>query len=463
MDRVEIAVVGSGLVGSLLAMFLRRRGHEVVVYERRPDMRRADIPAGRSINLISTSRSLNALAKLDLADKVRAHGAPVRGRMMHAVDGTLSYHPYGKDDSEVNYSVSRGELNELLMTEAEERGVRIFFEHKLMAASLPEGRLRFYDEARGCEVEVQAERIFGTDGAGSVIRDAMAQSPGHGTTFDDLGHGYKELHIPAAPDGTFVIDGHSLHIWPRGREMLMALPNHNGTFTVTLYLPQHGESGFLELDSPEKVLGFFERLFPDSIPLISDLTDDFIANPTGTLGTRRCARWDFGDRAVMLGDAAHAIVPFFGQGMNCGFEDVSELDRILDETAGPDGEDWGAAFHAFSQARKPHADAIADMSLENFHEMCSHVGDPDFLLRKGVEHRLENELPGEYRSRYSMVVYSLIPYRVAFEAGKIQSRLLDSLCASIDTPEQLDLASAREAVRSELTPFLDEHGVRLDY
>lgn len=459
MDRVEIAVVGSGLVGSLLAMFLQRRGHDVVVFERRPDMRSADIAAGRSINLISTSRSWHALAQLGLEEKVKASGVRVLGRMMHSVEGDLTYHPYGKDDTEANYSVSRGELNQMLMTEAEERGVRIRFEHRLLGASLAEGRLRFLDEASGREVEIQAERIFGTDGAGSVIRDAMAQGESHQTTFADLGHGYKELHIPPAADGSFVIDGHALHIWPRGREMLMALPNQNGTFTVTLYLPQAGEHGFPELDSADKVLQLFEQLFPDAIPLISDLTDDFFANPTGTLGTRRCSRWDFGERAVILGDAAHAIVPFFGQGMNSGFEDVAELDRILGESEG----DWGAAFRRFSETRVPHANAIADMSLENFHEMSSHVGDPAFILKKAVEHRLENELPGEYRSRYSMVVYSLIPYRVAFEAGQIQERLLARFCETIDDADQLDVAAARDAIRAELTPFLDQHKVSLDY
>lgn len=457
MESQRIAIVGGGLVGSLLATFLVRRGHQVVVYEQRPDRRAMTIGAGRSINLIGTSRGLAALERVGLRDAVLAIGVPVRGRTMHALDGALSYHPYGKDDTEVNHSLPRGELNALLMTHAERAGATFHFRHRLREADLGAGRLEFENEETGESVRVEADRIVGADGAGSALRDAFAALPGFTTTFEDLGHGYKELVIPPRADGSFAIEQTSLHIWPRGRLMLMALPNQDGSFTVTLYLPNEGASSFAEVQGAEAVIELFEREFPDAIPLIPDLTADFEANPTGRLGTRRCEPFCFEDRAILIGDSAHAIVPFFGQGMNCGFEDCSVLIDQLEEHA-----DWGRAFAAYSEARKPNADAIAAMSLENFIEMSERVGDAEFLLRRHVEHRLENELDN-YRTRYSMVTYSHIPYRLAYEAGKIQQRILDELCRGIERPEDVDLERARMLIERELTPFLDRHAVSLAY
>jgi kynurenine 3-monooxygenase len=274
-----------------------------------------------------------------------------------------------------------------------------------------------------------------------------------------LGHGYKELLIPADEAGEYRIEKNALHIWPRGEIMLMALPNLDGSFTVTLYLPEQGGSSFAELESADEVRDLFERQFPDSIPLIPDLTEVYAANPEGFLGTVRCYPWHFEDRVALIGDAAHAIVPFFGQGMNAGFEDVTVLDSLMDEH----DEEWGAVFDAYSRARKPHADAIADMALENFVEMRDRVGDAEFLLRKQVEHRLERDWPSEYRSRYSLVMYGDVPYRVALEAGLIQREILDELCRDLGSVEQLDSGRARGLIREKLAPYLARHSVVLDY
>jgi kynurenine 3-monooxygenase len=380
--------------------------------------------------------------------------------MLHALDGSLTYQPYGRDDSECNYSISRLELNRFLIDEAERRGVRFRFGTRLVDVELQRNRLRFHDESAGsATVEIDAGVILGADGAGSALRAAMCGQGHCSESIEMLEHGYKELHIPPAGEGGFRIAGEALHIWPRRELMLMALPNPDGSFTVTLYLPNRGAQGFEGLDRGEKVLELFERHFPDALPLIPDLAGSFFDNPTGTLATVRCGPWRVGGRALLVGDAAHAIVPFFGQGMNCGFEDCTVLDQLLERGAA----DSERLFTEFERARRPNADAIAEMALDNFVEMRDRVGDHEFLLRKEVEHRLERELPTEYRSRYSMVVYSDIPYAVARDAGRIQSELLDELCRGIESAAAVDIARARSLIRKRLTPYLREAGATLDY
>ncbi len=447
-------VVGGGLVGSLLSIFLKHRGHDVSIYEGRMDMRKAQMSAGRSINLIATRRGLHALAEAGLSDVVLDHAVPVAGRMIHKLDGRQEYQPYGKNESEVNYSVSRGELNKLLLSEASKAGVDLHFDHLLRGADLSRGILTF---GRGddSEVTVEAETIFGADGAGSAVRNELKAAPGFQTSYEDLGHGYKELLIPAHPDGSYQIERNALHIWPRGRSMLMALPNRDGSFTVTLYLPTSGPGSFEDLQTPAGVQSLFEEIFADSIPLIPDLQSDFFENPNGTLGTRRCNFWNQEGRVLLLGDAAHAVVPFFGQGMNSGFEDITVLMDLLEKS-----KNRKSCFSEFSSMRKPDADAIADMSLDNFYEMSERVGDPKFLLRKKVEHLLEKRFPKEYRSRYSMVAYTRIPYRVAQAAGRIQASMLDELCTGIDDAVDMDLDLARTLLREKLEPFLAEHSIR---
>ena len=449
-------VVGAGLVGSLLAVFLARRGLRVSVFERGRDLRNSEAGSGRSINLVASSRGIEALARVGLADAALEMTVPVHGRMMHALDGMLSYQPYGKDDAECNYSISRGELNRFLIDAAERAGADFTFERRLVAADFDSGRLTFHDSG-GTAIEVDAPLVFGTDGAASAVRAALVEAGHVRDSMELLGHGYKELSIPVEQGRELELN--ALHIWPRGRTMLMALPNLDRSFTVTLYLPERGEASFVEVADETSALRLFEDLFPDAIPRIPNLEANYVANPTGVLGTVRCAPWHYRDRVLLLGDAAHAIVPFFGQGMNAGFEDCSVLDSLLDEH----GTDWTRIFPSFDRARKTHTDAIADMALENFVEMSARVGDSKFLLRKAVEHRLEQAMPHEYRSRYSMVMYGSVPYRSALEAGQIQRQILGVLCEGIDDPQRVDVERARELIRDRLTPYLKSASVSLDY
>jgi kynurenine 3-monooxygenase len=455
----EIVIVGGGLVGSLLAIFLARRGFRVVVHERRADLRGADGPAGRSINLVVTSRGVRALSAVGLWERALPLSVPVIGRLIHSTGGGLAYQPYGRDESECNYSVSRLELNRFLVTEAASRGVEFRFESRLLAADLERGRLTFADDTGAGSEEVDAPVVIGADGARSALRKEMMKLPGSRESVESLDYGYKELTIPSGPQGDFRIERNTLHVWPRCELMLMALPNWDGSFTVTLYLPTRGATAFTGPDDAGKVVALFNEQFPDAIPLIPDLERCFFANPTGNLATVRCSPWHVGGRALLVGDAAHAIVPFFGQGMNCGFEDCTVLDGLIEEH----GPDWETLFPIFDRARKPNADAIAEMALENFDEMRDHVGDRRFRLRKEVEHRLETEWPGEYRSRYSMVMYSDIPYEVARRAGRVQHGILETLCEGLEEASALDMTRARSLVRERLTPLLDSAGVDLDY
>ena len=451
--NAPVTIVGGGLVGSLLALFLRRRDYPVTLFEARPDPRVGAAAGGRSINLIVTERGIHALRQLDLWSEVEAITVAVTGRMMHDHDGAQVFQPYGKDDSECNYSVSRDGLNNMLLSEAESAGAEVRFDHRLKAFDAAKGRLQF-DSA-----EVVADRVIGADGVVSAVRMGLMGTSGAAEDIQMLGHGYKELEFPTAAAGGHAMQGDALHIWPRGDVMLMALPNPDGTFTGTLYLPDGGPSSFGALGDESAVGAFFNREFADAVPLLPRLTEEFLANPTGELGTVRCAPWHLQDRVALIGDAAHAVVPFFGQGMNCGFEDCTVLDELLDRH----DDDWAAALPAYDRERKPNADAIAAMAVDNFVEMRERVGDPSFLLRKQVEHRLEQAFPTEYRSRYSMVVYSRIPYAIAQQAGRIQAELLEDWCAGLDDAEKLDLAAARTSIRRRLTPFLEDHGVRLDY
>ena len=457
-QRDGVAIVGGGLVGSLLAVFLARRGIAVTLYERRPDPRLVGAGGGRSINLVVTSRGIAALRRVGLERDVLALSVPVRGRMMHSVEGRLTFQPYGKDDSECNHSISRGRLNEYLLTAAERAGVRSRFELRLVDADPRAGRLTF--AAPGGTQEVVSARVaLGADGAASVVRASLMRLPGHAESIEMLEHGYKELEIPPAAGGAFRLDERALHIWPRGGSMMMALPNPDGSFTVTLYLPHRGPQGFAGLDSAARVQELFRALFPDALPLIPGLDREFFSNPTGELGTVRCGPWNCAGRTALVGDAAHALVPFFGQGMNCGFEDCTVLDELLERY----GADFDALLPEYARLRKPEADAIADMALENFVEMRDRVGDPAFLLRKQVEHRLEQTMPREYRSRYSMVAFSLIPYSAAREAGRIQDGILDELCRGLRSADELDLDRAQRLVAERLTPFLRARSIRLDY
>jgi kynurenine 3-monooxygenase len=454
IDRTEtVTLAGAGLVGSLMAIFLARRGFQVEVLERRPDMRRETVDAGRSINLAISARGLYALKQVGLEDEARRHAIPMRGRMIHPLSGALTLQPYGKDDSQHINSISRAWLNQFLMTHAEGTGrVRIRFKQRIQNVDVESGTLSVLDEPSGAIREERATVLLGADGSGSAVRQAMMRLPGHSSTQELLSHGYKELTIPAGPGGSFRMEKHALHIWPRGSFMLIALPNEDGSFTCTLFLPFEGPVSFASLDSPGKLTAFFEEQFPDALELIPDLIHDFFKNPTGSMITVKSTPWQVGGTAVVLGDAAHAIVPFFGQGMNCGFEDCGVLDGLLARHFR-----WEEAFSEFFRARKPNADAIADMAVENFIEMRDSTASPRFLLEKQVEKLLLNAFPGQFLSRYTLVSFSRVPYRLAYDAGGIAGRIVAELSQGLSRAEDLDLERAARLIRERLAPFLEEH------
>jgi kynurenine 3-monooxygenase len=454
LDRTQtVTLAGAGLVGSLMAMFLARRGFQVEVLERRPDMRRETVEAGRSINLAISARGLYALKQVGLEDEARRHAIPMRGRMIHPLSGELTLQPYGKDDSQHINSISRAWLNQFLMTHAEGTGkVHIRFNQRIQSVDFDSGTLSVVDEPSGATREERIPVLLGADGSGSAVRQAMAKRPGTTSNQDVLSHGYKELTIPAGPGGAFRMEKHALHIWPRGTFMLIALPNEDGSFTCTLFLPFEGPVSFASLDSPSKVTAFFQEQFPDAVTLIPGLTDDFFHNPTGHMVTVKSAPWHVGGQALVLGDAAHAIVPFFGQGMNCGFEDCVVLDGLLARHSR-----WEDAFAEFFRLRKTNADAIADMAVENFIEMRDSTASPRFLLEKQVEKVLLNAFPGQFLSRYTLVSFSRVPYRLAYEVGAIAGRIVSELSEGLTRAEDVDLEKAGRLVRERLVPFLEEH------
>ena len=445
-----LTIVGAGPVGSLLALFLARRGHQVEMFERRPDMRRVGISAGRSINLAVSTRGLYALHQVGLDDQVLGQAVPMRGRMVHGTSGELHFLRYGRDDSEFINSMSRGELNKLLMSEAERTGrVRIHFQERLVGYG--RGRARFREEETGQEREVAAPVVFGSDGSASALRSALGLEERQ----EVLDFGYKELTIPPAAGGGFSLEPQALHIWPRGNFMLIALPNVDGSFTCTLFLPFEGEVSFAAIDGPAAAELFFARIFPDALPLIPQLGAALTEAPLGKMVTVKCNPWSRGT-ALLIGDAAHAIVPFFGQGMNAGFEDCTVLMEILDQT----GPDWARAFAALGERRKPDADAIADLAVENFVEMRDKVADPEFVLWKAVEAELQRRFPGEYVSRYQLVTFTRVPYRVAQEAGRLQLDLLRDLTRTARRAEDVDYSRAHDLIQRNLLPLLRLHGVQ---
>lgn len=444
-----IRLIGAGLNGPLLAIGLVKRGFKVEIYERRPDMRRVRMSAGRSINLALSTRGIHALRQAGLWDEMRKIIIPMRGRMMHSVESKLSFQPYGKNESEVINSISRAELNMALMNAAEVQGVRIFFHQRCTGMDLKNGRLYLHDEQNGEDKTIESEVVIACDGSASAIRNEMLRLSRFNFSQAYLNYGYKELTIPADADGKHAIETNALHIWPRGHFMLIALPNIDGTFACILFLPFEERDSFAELKTRADVAAFFQARFPDAVPLMPNLTENFFANPTGTMVTIKCSPWHVDGRALLLGDAAHAIVPFFGQGINCGFEDCTCLLELLDRY----GADWPRVYREFEIARKENTDAIADMAVENFIEMRDLVADPRFLFRKKVELALEERYPRLFVPKYAMVTFHRIPYAVAMRRGEIQERILSELCNPIDRLEDLDWYKAEETIRRELTPL----------
>lgn len=454
---MTLTVVGSGLAGTLMALFLARDGRAVELYERRPDSRVVPQPAGRSINLALSVRGLYALEQVGLKDAVLAQALPMRGRMMHDTAGRLTFQPYGLHPHEYINSISRAFLNEVLMNAAEAAGVRIRFGQKCTGMNFETRQAGFRDLASGREYVLNQTPILGADGAGSALRRSLIQRLRVNYSQDFLDYGYKELTIPPGADGDFQLDPGALHIWPRGRFMLIALPNPDRTFTCTLFLAFEGDPelpGFDQLTEVTAIQAFFATHFGDIVPLIPDYIEAFQAHPTGVLSTIRTAPWSVDDQLLLLGDAAHAIVPFYGQGMNAAFEDCSLLAQRLEAFDG----DWAGLFTGFGRERKPDADAIADMALENFIEMRDKVADPHFLLRKQVSLLLEERYPDSFIPKYSLVSFHRVPYSVAQRHGELQQALLTRLCAGLDTPAQLDWqqADALVAAFREQAPPLTE-------
>ncbi len=419
----RLSVIGAGPAGSLLAIYLARQGHEVVVYEGRPDLRRVDIDAGRSINLALATRGIVPLIDVGVIDQVDAITLPMRGRMVHAADEPLpELQPYGSQPHEVIHSVSRTDLNAILLDAAEATGrVRFEFETRLHSVELEESLLVFEDGRREA-----FDVVFGADGAGSKVRAALEASGRGFFDVEPLDHSYKELTLPPAVDGGFLIDPNALHIWPRGQFMLIALANPEGDFTVTLFAPT---TTFEALRDPAAVDAFFAEHFSSFATMVPDLADQFFTNPTGALATLRGTGWSHEGRAVVVGDAAHAIVPFHGQGMNAAMESVRALDRHL--LASPD--DLAAAFAAYEVERKPDADAIAAMALDNYVEMRAGVVDPDYVAQRTLALELEQRHPTRLSPRYNMVMFSTMPYAEAQARAQRQAELIKTALADETT------------------------------
>lgn len=452
----RIALVGAGLVGSLLAIFMARRGLKVDIYERRPDMRKEAISAGRSINLAISTRGINALARLGIDDEILSQAVPMRGRMMHSPQGELTFQPYGMNDKQCINSISRATLNKALMTHAEKDGhAQIFFHQKVIGANFDTGELSIEDLEK---VESRAEkydRIIGTDGSASAIRNEMMKLPSYTCSESLLEYGYKELVVLPNEDGSFKLERNALHIWPRGNFMLIALPNYEGSFTCTLFLPFKGEVSFEHLTDDASVSAFFNKYFADAVPHIDALCETFKNNPTGHMVTVKTYPWNVGGQALLLGDAAHGIVPFFGQGMNCGFEDCTVFDQLLEELDSSQTHfDWDLLFGRLGELRKENTDAIADMAVENFVEMRDKVADARFLLEKAVEKVLQKHFPGRYLSRYALVTFSNIPYRIALDVGDVDNEILTELCEGLTDPEKVDLKLAERLIDKKLAPLL---------
>jgi kynurenine 3-monooxygenase len=457
----SITLIGGGLVGALLAQQLARKGFPVDVYEKRPDPRHAGFAGGRSINLALAERGLQALRTAGLAEDVLQRAVMMRGRMVHTRDGRSGLQRYGVDDSEVIWSVSRGALNMLLLDAAEAAGVRFHFGQSLVGADFDARRIRLADE-NGVEREIDAGVLIGADGAGSALREAMHAHAALGERVEPLGHAYKELEIPPAGQlpaallgdagghDQFAIEPHALHIWPRGGYMCIALPNTEGSFTVTLFLPAQGpHPSFATLPDAQAARAFFQDDFPDLLPLIPDFAEDYATHPVGTLSTLYLDRWHIDGRALLIGDAAHAIVPFHGQGMNCGFEDTVTLASLLADAPG----DTAGVFAQFQRVRQPNANAIAAMALENYVEMRDSVADPHYLAKRELGVLLAERAPGHFMARYRMVTFTHLPYAYAYERGRAQDLLLQQLLRGSTDARSVDLDAAVATLKATLPPL----------
>ena len=447
MKKEKVIIIGAGLAGSLLSIYLAKRGLEVEVYEARGDMRKEEMSAGRSINLALSDRGIAALREVGMDEYMLAEAVPMLGRMIHAVDGNTKLLPYSGRKGEYINSISRGGLNIALMNEAEKsEGVKFHFNRKCANFDCASGEALIENAETGETFTIKGDTLIATDGAGSAVRNAMMHGCVERFNYaqEFLEHGYKELHIPPGEKGEFLLEKNALHIWARRAFMMIALPNFDASFTCTLFLAFEGENSFAQLKDEESLMKFFRAHFPDAIPLMPTLAEDFFANPTGNLGTVKCFPWNVGGKSLLLGDSAHAVVPFYGQGMNASFEDCRVLDSLIEKH----GADWETVFTEYGDLRKENTDAIADMAVENFYEMRDAVADPVFQKKRELETRLEQTFP-DYFSKYSMVTFREdLPYSAAKSKGNAQDKLLMEICAQVGDVSEIDLNAMMKRVKS---------------
>jgi kynurenine 3-monooxygenase len=430
----KVIIVGAGLVGSLWAVYMQKAGYKVVIYERRSDIRKAEISAGKSINLALSERGWNSLKAAGVEKEIEKIAIPMSGRVMHSMEGKLTYQPYGKKDEAI-YSVPRGKLNAMMMNLAEDKGnTEIHYQHQCMDADLEKGHITLKNLITQEVFEDKADVIFAADGAFSAVRyNSMQKVDRFNFSQFYIEDGYKELLIPADENGNYKLEKNALHIWPRGRFMLIALPNEDGSFTCTLFMPYENEKyAFNQLDNDAKIDDFVKKVFPDFYELIPNLIENWHQNPLSSMSITRCFPWTVGKFALM-GDSAHSTVPFYGQGMNAGFEDCFVMWELYNKY-----KNWEKTFKEYQKIRKPDGDALQDLSLDNYYVMRDHVGDEKFLLQKKIEAKIHQLHPTKWVPLYSQVSFSNIRYSQAYKNGKIQENIMSKIMDSPNIEEKWD-------------------------
>jgi kynurenine 3-monooxygenase len=447
----KILVTGGGLVGSLLSIYMARQGYEVHLFDRYPDFRKTKIASGKSINLTICERGFTALDRVGAGDRVREISVPCYGRMVHAVDGSIEHQPYG-NRREAIYSISRNALNQVLLAHAlEQPSLTCHFEQKCVEVDLEQLGVTLQDQRSGEVTHWRGDRLFGADGAHSAVRLRLQRTPRFNLVQQHLDQGYKELDAPATPAGDWPLEGHAIHIWPRGDYMLIGFPNLDHSFTLSLHMPFEGDPSFASLRTPADLRSLFERSFPDALPLLPNLAAEYFGRPEASMVTIRCSPWTYRGKVALVGDAAHAMVPSYGQGANSGFEDCS----VLADCVASAGDDWKRALETYETLRRPNADAIADLALEHFHELRDLVGDPQFQQRKRIERRINELFPDRYIPLYSLISFTNTPYVEALRRDREQRTLIDRM---LTVPGILDRLESEE-IRGVIAELIGEASV----